>query len=268
MTTTTTSTTHSRDRASGTRCRPAEPTARVGRHCIRRLLRWKRRCQLTAEEWRVGSHVDRELHVENKNQHIVTAALLVAAALALMTFLTALWHRIAPGARGRRSARCRSSPPVPVPRRWPSVASYGRRGRDHHASQDPASPISTAVERSRIRARCPRGDACDRAERRCLSVMGRRASVLLGPGNVRHRRGDCSARRLAFVPIALLLIWVLIVSATTWLRSAADRRGVGAHRRRADDGLESGFIPRCMLAARRSPHCPPPRVGNTTAKSR
>ncbi len=157
----------------------------------------------------------------NKNQHIVTAVLLVAAALALMTFLTALWHRIA--TRHRPSW----ANPLPLAAAAAGAAAMAIGGVimgavgtviTHHADPGVANfyRLSNGLGFALVALAAMPAIGLSVG---CLSVMGRRAGLLSrGLSTFGIVAAIALLGALAFVPIALLLIWVLIVS-VTWLRA-------------------------------------------------
>ncbi|HEY1739290.1 MAG TPA: hypothetical protein VGI86_11290 [Acidimicrobiia bacterium] len=157
----------------------------------------------------------------NKTHHIATGLLLVLAALAIMTFLTMLWQRIA------AAQAPASTSPLPIVAAGVGAAAIAIGGVvmgavgtliTHHSDPGVANfyRLSNGLGFALVALAAMPAIALSVA---CLSVLGRRAGVLSrGVSTFGIIAAVASLAAIAFLPIILLFVWVLIVS-VTWLRA-------------------------------------------------
>ncbi|HEY3830766.1 MAG TPA: hypothetical protein VGO03_00585 [Acidimicrobiia bacterium] len=157
----------------------------------------------------------------NKNSHMITGVLLVAAALMLLTFLTMQWQRIAAA-----QAPVPTSP-LPIVAAGMGTAAMaiggvvmGAAGTIITNHTDPGVAnlfrLSNGLGFALVALAAMPAVALSVV---CLSVLGRRAGVLSrGVSTFGIVAAIALLGAIAFLPIVVLLVWVLVVS-VAWLRA-------------------------------------------------
>jgi hypothetical protein len=156
----------------------------------------------------------------NKLHHTITGIFLVLAGLCLAAFLTGLWRRVAVVRDGRIS-------PLPLVAAGVAAAAMAVGGvvmggvaqvvtNDHSAGLAELFRVSNGLGFALVALGAMPAAALSVV---CLSAQGRAAGVLSGRVAVfGYVAAVALLAALAFVPVVLLLVWVLVV-AVGWLRS-------------------------------------------------